>query len=177
MSALRLDPALIQVDPSAYIAPGAVLVGDVSIGARSSVWFGCVLRADTDRIQIGAGSNIQDLTVIHGDAGDPTIIGDGVTVGHRVVLHGCRIGDGALIGMGAIILNNAEIGAQCLVGAGALVTMGKVFPPRTLILGSPAKAVRELTQAEIDDNAASAEHYRDAAIAYRDGAWARVERA
>lgn len=175
MSALRLDPEWIQVDPTAYIAPGAVLIGDVSIGAGSSVWFGCVLRADTDRIQIGAGTNIQDLTVIHGDAGDPTIIGDGVTVGHRVVLHGCRIGDGALIGMGAIVLNNAQIGAQCLVGAGALVTGGKVFPPRTLILGSPAKAVRELTPEELADNASSAQHYRDAAVAYRDGSWRRSQ--
>lgn len=170
---LTLDPAQIRVDPTAFIAPNAVLVGDVQIGAFSSVWFGCVLRGDTDRIHIGARSNVQDLTVIHNDAGDPTTLGEGVTIGHRVVLHGCTVGDGALVGMGAVVLNNARIGEQCLVGAGALVTQGKVFPPRTLILGSPARAVRPLTDAELADIAASAQHYVDATVQYRQGGWSR----
>jgi carbonic anhydrase/acetyltransferase-like protein (isoleucine patch superfamily) len=171
VSGLRVDPALLQVDPSAFVARGAVVAGDVSLGAHASVWFGCVLRGDTDAIVVGARSNLQDGTIVHCDEGDPTLIGEGVTVGHRVVLHGCTIGDGALIGMGAIVLNRAQIGAQCLVGAGALVTQGKVFPPRMLILGSPARPVRALTGEEIDGLARSAQHYVDAGRVWREAGW------
>ena len=182
-SALRLSDApadpgrllgeggLVQIDPSAFVARGAVITGDVRLGPMASVWFGCVLRGDTDRIEVGAGSNIQDGTIIHCDDGDPTVIGEGVTVGHRCVLHGCTVEDGALIGMGAVVLNGARIGAQCLVGAGALVTQGKVFPPRMLILGSPARALRPLTPEELESVASSAQHYVDAGRAYRARGW------
>jgi carbonic anhydrase/acetyltransferase-like protein (isoleucine patch superfamily) len=161
----------VEVDASAFVADDARLLGRVRLGPLSSVWFGCVLRGDTDRIEVGARSNIQDLTVIHCDEGEPTVIGAGVTVGHRVVLHGCTVGDGALIGMGAVVLNRAVIGEQCLVGAGALVTGGKVIPPRMLVLGSPARAVRPLTDAELADLADSAAHYVDAGSAYRQAGW------
>jgi carbonic anhydrase/acetyltransferase-like protein (isoleucine patch superfamily) len=164
-------PAGVEVDGSAFVADDARLLGRVRLGPQSSVWYGCVLRGDTDRIEIGARSNVQDLTVVHCDEGEPVIVGEGVTVGHRVVLHGCTVGDGALIGMGAVVLNRAVIGAQCLVGAGALVTGGKVIPPRMLVLGSPARAVRPLTEEELADLADSAAHYVDAGAAYRAAGW------
>ena len=133
-----------RVHPSAFVARGAVVVGDVELGEDASVWFGCVLRGDTDRIRVGARSNIQDGTIIHCDEGEPVHIGDGVTVGHRCVLHGCTLGDGALVGMGAIVLNGARVGARCLIGAGALVTQGKVFPPGMLVIGSRGLRGREV---------------------------------
>lgn len=162
-----------QIDPSAFIAEGAVVVGDVVLHPRSSVWFGCVLRGDTDRITVGEGSNVQDGTIIHGDEGDPTTLGAGVTVGHRVVLHGCTVEDGALIGMGAVVLNGAVIGARCLVGAGALVTQGKVFPPEHLVLGNPARALRPLRPEELEGLAASAAHYVAAGAQYAAAGWGR----
>lgn len=137
-----------DVDPTAWVAPTAVLVGAVTLLPGANVWYGCVLRGDGDLITIGAGSNIQDLTVIHADPGTPVTVGSGVTVGHRAVLHGCTVGDDALIGMGAIVLNRASIGAGSLVGAGALVPEGMDVPPRSLVLGSPAKVRRSLTDAE-----------------------------
>ena len=127
-----------------WIAPNAVVAGHVILKKNASVWFGAVLRGDNDPITVGENSNIQDNCVLHTDMGQPLTIGDNVTVGHMVMLHGCTIGDGALIGIGAIVLNGARIGKNCLVGAGALITEGKEFPDGTMILGSPAKVVREL---------------------------------
>ncbi len=150
-----------------WIAPGSTVIGNVKMGSDCSVWFGCVLRGDVHKIRIGDRTNIQDLTMIHvthykkPDMSDgyPTIIGDDVTIGHRVMLHGCIIGDACLIGMNATILDGAEIGKESIVGAGALVTRNKKFPPRSLILGSPAKAVRTLDDKEIEELYASAHRY------------------
>ncbi len=140
-----------SIDPTAYVAPGATLLGDVSLGPESSVWYQTVLRADIEKIQIGTGSNIQDGTVIHMASDRGTIVGDYVTVGHKALLHACTIGDETLIGMGAIVMDEAEIGAQCIVGAGSVVTRGFVAPAGSLVLGSPAKVVRPLSQGERDD--------------------------
>jgi carbonic anhydrase/acetyltransferase-like protein (isoleucine patch superfamily) len=155
----------------AFVARGATVLGAVTLGAAASVWFGAVLRGDTMPITVGARSNIQDGSVLHGDAGEPLTIGDGCTIGHGVVLHSCTIEDGALIGMGATVLNGARIGARCIVGAGALVTSGKAFPPEHLVLGSPAKAVRPLRPDEIADLAVSAQHYVDAGAQYAAAGW------
>jgi carbonic anhydrase/acetyltransferase-like protein (isoleucine patch superfamily) len=152
---------------SAWIAPGATVIGDVKIGAESAIWFGCVVRGDVHRIRIGDRSNIQDLSMIHvthyknpdRSDGHPTIIGSDVTIGHRVMLHGCSIEDACLIGMSATILDGAVIGHESIVGAGALVTGGKTFPPRSLILGAPAKAVRTLSDDEVAELYASAKRY------------------
>lgn len=135
--------------PSAFIAPGAIVIGDVTLGAGVSVWFNAVLRGESESLRIGAGSNIQDGAICHADPGLPLIIGEGVTIGHRAIAHGATIGDNSLIGMGAIVMNGARIGSQCLVGAGALVTEGKVFRERSLILGSPARVIRAVTDDEI----------------------------
>jgi len=135
-----------------FLAPGALVVGQVALGDGASVWYNAVLRGDIEPITVGRGTNIQDLSCVHTDSGYPTAIGEGVTVGHSCVLHGCTVGDGALIGMGSVLLNGCVIGEQCLVGARSLVTERKEFPPRTLIMGMPAKAERPLTDAEIADN-------------------------
>lgn len=137
-----------QIAADAWIAPSAELIADVQVGAGASIWFGTVVRADNTPIRIGARSNIQEGALLHSDPGAPLTIGEDVTVGHHAVLHGCTIGDGTLIGMGAIILNRAVIGSECLVGAGALVTEGKEFPAGHLIVGSPARAVRPLDDAQ-----------------------------
>ena len=142
-----------------FIAPGAHVVGDVQLGARVGVWFGAVIRGDNEPIIVGEDTNIQDGAILHSDPGSPQIIGDKVTIGHRAIVHGCRIGDGTLIGMGAIILNNAVIGRNCLVGAGALITEGKSFPDGSLIVGSPAKVVRELDASAIEALGLSARNY------------------
>ncbi len=140
-----------RVDPSAWIAPGATLIGDVVVGPDSSVWYGCVLRADIHRVRIGARTNLQDVVVVHVTKDRfPTEIGDEVTVGHRAVVHGCRVGDGALVGIGALLLDGAEIGEGALVGAGAVVTPGTRVPPRALVLGTPARVVRQLDAAELE---------------------------
>ena len=153
----------------AWAAPSADLIGDVRLGARASIWFGAVIRADNTPIMIGDESNVQDGAVGHSDPGAPLVIGAGVTVGHQAILHGCTVQDGALVGMGARVLNGAVIGAQCLVGAGALVTEGKVFEPRMLIVGSPARAIRALSEAEVAALAVSAAHYADKAARYAAG--------
>ena len=142
-----------------WIAPDAVLIGRVRLKPGASIWWGAVLRGDTEWITIGENSNVQDLCVIHADPGEPTTIGDNVTVGHRVILHSAQVGDGALIGMGAILLNRARIGRDSLVGAGALVTEGKEFPDGKLVLGSPARAVRDLTPAEKEHLRFASAHY------------------
>ena len=150
----------------AWAAPSADLIGDVRLGPSASIWFGAVIRADNTPILIGEESNVQDGAVGHSDPGAPLTIGARVTVGHQAILHGCTIGDQALVGMGARILNGAVIGANCLVGAGALVTEGKAFEPGMLIVGVPARVVRALTDAEIAALALSAAHYAQKAGHY-----------
>jgi len=147
------------VHPTAYVAPNAVIVGEVRIGAEASVWFGCVLRGDNAPITVGARANVQDLTVIHTDVGVPCTLGEGVTVGHRAVLHGVTVEDGALIGIGAIVLNGAVVGREALVGAGAVVAERMSIPPRHLALGVPARVVRELEAEEIERLHTDAAHY------------------
>lgn len=142
-----------------WIAPDANVIGDVVLHSQASVWFGCVLRGDMDTLTVGARSNVQDTSVLHTDAGIKLTIGESVTVGHRAMLHGCTVGDNSLIGIGSTVLNNAVIGRNTLVGAHALVTEGKTFPDGVLLMGAPAKVVRELTEAEIRMITASAEHY------------------
>jgi carbonic anhydrase/acetyltransferase-like protein (isoleucine patch superfamily) len=144
-----------------FIAEGAKLIGRVRIGDYSSIWYNCVLRGDIDTITIGQRTNIQDLSVIHVNPEQPVVIEDDVSVGHSCVLHGCTIRRGSLIGMGTIILNDAEIAENCLVGAGSLIPERKVFPPNSLILGSPAKVVRELTAAEIQSIRSLGQRYME----------------
>ena len=129
-----------------FIAPNAAVIGDVTMHENSSVWFSCVLRGDAERLEIGAGSNIQDGAVIHADPGFPTIVGKNVTVGHSAMLHGCTIGDGTLVGINAVVLNGAKVGKGCLIGAHALVTEGMEIPDGSMVLGSPAKVVRHLDE-------------------------------
>jgi carbonic anhydrase/acetyltransferase-like protein (isoleucine patch superfamily) len=159
MALFELDGVAPQVPESAWVADEAQVVGRVTLGERCSVWFGAVLRGDTEFIQLGDESNVQDNSVLHADQGLPLVIGSRVTVGHRVVLHGCTIGDETLIGIGATVLNGARIGKNCLVGAGSLVTEGKEFPDGSLIMGSPAKVVRPLTPEQIQGLRGSAAHY------------------
>ncbi len=159
-----------RVDPTAFIAPGAQIYGDVWIGKESSVWFNSVLRGDVNYIRIGERTNIQDLTMVHvSHEGNPTIIGEGVTIGHSVVLHACRIGNYSLIGMGSVILDEAEIGEYVMLGAGSLVTQRTKIPAGTKAFGRPAKVVAELTQEEVDRIRWSAGHYVKLAKTYRSG--------
>ena len=169
MAVYELDGTQPRVADSAWVADSAQVMGNVVLGEDSSVWFGTVIRGDTETITVGRGSNIQDASVLHADIGKPLTIGDNVTVGHQVMLHGCTIGDESLIGIGAIVLNGAKIGRHCLVGAGALVTEGKEFPDSSMIIGSPAKAVRQLTPEQIEGLKLSAQHYMDNARRFRAG--------
>ena len=148
-----------DIDPSAYVTDSATVLGKVTIGAMASLWFGVTLRGDNERITIGDHSNVQEGTVMHTDMGYPLTLGRNVTVGHQAMLHGCTVGDGSLIGIQAVVLNGAKIGKGCLVGAGALVTEGKQFPDHSLIIGTPAKAVRTLTAEEVAKLQDSAAHY------------------
>ncbi|MBN2874051.1 MAG: gamma carbonic anhydrase family protein [Spirochaetales bacterium] len=147
------------VHASAFIAWNAEVAGDATIAEDASVWFGTVVRADISYVRIGKGSNLQDGVVVHVNKDTPCVVGSGVTVGHRVVLHGCVVGDDCLIGMGAILLNGSEIGSGSIVGAGSLVTQGKKFPPRSLIMGSPARLIREVSDEEYAHNLANAREY------------------
>ena len=149
MGCYALDGVAPELGEQVYIAPGAQVIGRVVLHERASVWFNAVLRGDNDPIHIGADSNVQDGAMIHADPGVPTTIGDGVTIGHHAIVHGASVGDRSLIGMGATLLNRAVIGADCIVGANALVTEGKRFPEGSLIVGSPARLARALTEAEI----------------------------
>ena len=142
-----------------WIAPNAVVAGDVILKAGTSIWFGCVLRGDTDTLTVGENSNIQDLSVLHADAGSPLTIGRNVTVGHKVMLHGCTIGDNSLIGIGAIVLNGAKIGRSCLIGAGALIPEGREIPDNSLVMGAPGKVIREIGEQQAAVLKASALHY------------------
>lgn len=166
MALYEIDGHAPQCGTNVWVADSAQVMGQVSLGDQASVWFGAVVRADNEPMTIGAGSNIQDASVLHSDPGSPLTIGENVTVGHKVVLHGCSIGDGSLIGIGAVVLNGAKIGKNCLVGAGALVTEGKVFPDGSLIVGSPAVAKRELTAAQTQGLQDSAARYRTNARRY-----------
>lgn len=150
-----------KIASSAWIAPGANIIGNVEIGENSSVWFGCVLRGDVNEIKIGKNTNVQDLSMIHMDTDSRTILGDNVTIGHKVMLHGCTIEDNCLIGMSATILDNAVIGEGSIVGANSLVTQGKKFPPKSLIMGSPAKVVKELSDEDVEGLIKHAGHYVD----------------
>lgn len=169
MAIYELDGVAPQVAASAWVAENAQVVGQVTLAEDSSVWFGTVIRGDTDTISIGRGSNIQDGSVLHADRGQPLSVGENVTVGHQVMLHGCTIGDESLIGIGAVVLNGARIGRNCLVGAGALVTEGKEFPDGSMILGSPAKVVRTLSPEQIEGLRRSAKHYIENARRFKTG--------
>ncbi|MCX4242904.1 gamma carbonic anhydrase family protein [Paraliomyxa miuraensis] len=158
-----------HVADDAWVAPGAALVGDVRLGAKVSVWFGCVLRGDVNRIEIGAHSNLQDGTVVHLGDDDPTIVGEEVVVGHRAVIHGCTIGGGTLVGIQATILDGVKIGEGCVIGAGALIPAGREIPPRSLVLGTPGKIVRTLTAADEDFHRKLAGKYVRLAHNYRVG--------
>jgi carbonic anhydrase/acetyltransferase-like protein (isoleucine patch superfamily) len=169
MAIYELDGVAPQLAASAWVADSAQVMGNVVLGEDTSVWFGAVVRGDTESITIGAGSNIQDASVLHADIGQPLVVGERVTVGHQVMLHGCTVGDESLIGIGAVVLNGAKIGKNCLVGAGALVTEGKEFPDGSMIIGSPAKAVRQLTPEQIEGLRHSARHYIDNARRFQTG--------
>lgn len=169
MAVYALEGVAPQVAASAWIADSAQVMGSVELAEDTSVWFGTVIRGDTDHIRIGRGSNIQDGSVLHADHGKPLTVGSGVTVGHHVMLHGCTIGDDSLIGIGAVVLNGARIGRNCLVGARSLVTEGKEFPDGSMILGSPAKVVRPLTDDEIAGLRRSAGSYVANARRFRGG--------
>ena len=169
MAVYELDGLAPQIADSAWVADSAQVMGQVSLGEDVGVWFGAVLRGDSAEIRVGRGSNIQDASVLHVDAGQPLVIGENVTVGHQVTLHGCTIGDESLIGIGAVVLNGARIGRHCLVGAGALVTEGKECPDGSMIIGSPAKAIRQLSPEQIEGLRKSAEHYIHNARRYKAG--------
>ena len=164
-----LDGIAPQLDPEAWVAPGAQLMGRVVLEAGASVWFGAVLRGDNEEIRVGRGSNVQENVVCHTDMGYPLVIGPDCTIGHKAMLHGCIIGAGSLIGMGATILNGAKIGRGCLIGAGALITEGKEIPDFSLVMGAPGKVVRSLDDAAQEKLLKSAAHYRANAARYASG--------
>lgn len=155
-----------EISKSAYVAPNATVLGNVTIGDGSGVWFGAVVRGDSNRMRIGNRTNIQDLCVLHVDEHNDLMIGDGVTVGHRAILHGCKISDRVLIGMGSTIMNGAKIGSDCIVGAGALVTEKTEIPPGSLVIGFPARVKRLLTEDDISSIKRSSEHYAEYAQMY-----------
>ena len=169
MAIYELDGKAPRLGEGAWIADSAQVIGTVELGENASIWFGVVIRGDTEIIRVGRNSNIQDLSVLHADIGVPLTVGDNVTVGHQVMLHGCTIGDGSLIGIQAVVLNNARIGRNCIVGAGSVVTEGKQFPDNSLIVGSPARLVRTLDEAQVKLLAHLAEHYVDNARRYTRG--------
>ncbi|MBS0446240.1 MAG: gamma carbonic anhydrase family protein [Proteobacteria bacterium] len=170
MALYELDGIAPRLAPTAYVADSAEVIGNVDLAEDTSVWFGSIVRGDNvETVTIGRGSNIQDGCVIHSDPGFPLTLGEYVTVGHQVMLHGCTVGDGSLIGIQAVVLNGATIGRNCLVGAGAVVTEGKSFPDGSMILGAPAKVVRELTPEQIAGLKRAAEHYVANGRRYRAG--------
>jgi carbonic anhydrase/acetyltransferase-like protein (isoleucine patch superfamily) len=169
MAIYELDGVAPRLHPSAYVADSAEVIGNVELAEGASVWFGAILRGDNDLMSIGRGSNVQDGSVLHSDPGFPLTLGENVTIGHMVMLHGCTIGDGSLIGIGAVVLNGAKIGRNCLVGAGALVTEGKEFPDNSMIVGAPAKAIKELTPEQAARMGHAATHYVENSARYRKG--------
>jgi carbonic anhydrase/acetyltransferase-like protein (isoleucine patch superfamily) len=164
-----LDAHVPVIDPTAWIADSATVIGQVTLGAEVGVWFGAVLRGDNDRIVVGDRTNVQEGCVLHTDAGWVLEVGAGVTVGHHAVLHGCTIEDNVLVGIKAVVMNGARVGRDSLIGANALVTENKVIPPRSLVVGSPGKVLRELTDAEVDFLRLSASMYAAKVTQYRAG--------
>ena len=162
----RLGDAVVQTHPQSWVAPTATLIGHVRLQANASVWFGAVLRGDNELIDIGENSNVQDGTVMHTDMGSPLTIGRNVTIGHNAMLHGCTVGDYSLIGINAVILNGARIGKYCIIGANSLIVEGKEIPDGSLVMGSPGKVVRELTEAQRQMLEGSAAHYVNNAQRY-----------
>jgi carbonic anhydrase/acetyltransferase-like protein (isoleucine patch superfamily) len=158
-----------KIDPQSWVAPNATVIGTVELQRHASVWFNAVVRGDCDSIVIGEGSNVQDGAVLHTDVGVKLTIGKHVTIGHLAMLHGCTIGDGSLIGINAVILNNAVIGRECVIGANALIPEGKVIPDRSLVIGSPGKVVRQLTDADAAALYDSAHHYIENAATFAKG--------
>ncbi|MFC5497849.1 gamma carbonic anhydrase family protein [Caenimonas terrae] len=169
MALYELDGKAPTLGAGAWVADSAQVIGNVELGENASVWFGVVVRGDNETIRIGRNSNVQDLSVLHSDAGVPLTLGDNVSVGHQVMLHGCTIGDGSLIGIQAVVLNNAKIGRNCIVGAGSVVTEGKEFPDNSLILGSPARVVRTLDEKGLAMLGYIAAHYVENGERYRRG--------
>ncbi|MES2549636.1 MAG: gamma carbonic anhydrase family protein [Pseudomonadota bacterium] len=164
-----LDGIAPEIDPSAWVADTAVLIGKVVVEAEASIWFGAAIRGDNEEIRVGAGSNVQENAVLHTDMGYPLTIGANCTIGHKAMLHGCTIGEGTLIGMGATVLNGAKIGRGCLIGACALITEGKEIPDGSLVMGSPGKVVRDLDQTARARLLASAAGYQANARRFRAG--------
>jgi carbonic anhydrase/acetyltransferase-like protein (isoleucine patch superfamily) len=169
MALYELDGVAPRMAPSAWVADSAQVMGNVELAEGANLWFGAVVRGDTETIRIGRNSNIQDGSVLHADVGKPLTVGDHVTVGHMVMLHGCTIGDGSLIGIGAVVLNGARIGKGCIVGSHSLVTEGKEFPDGSMIMGSPAKVVRQLDAAQQAGLLNSAAHYVENAARFKAG--------
>ena len=169
MAIYQLGALAPRIADSAWVADSAVVIGNVELAEAASIWFGAVLRGDTESLSIGARSNVQDGSVLHADPGFPLVVGAGVTIGHQVMLHGCTIGDDSLVGIQAVVLNGARIGRHCLVAAGAIVTEGKQFPDGSLIMGAPARVVRPLTQEQIEGLKQGAQHYVDNARRHREG--------
>jgi carbonic anhydrase/acetyltransferase-like protein (isoleucine patch superfamily) len=168
MPIYRLGELEPQIHPSAWVAENAVLIGRVILGPGANVWYGSILRGDNEPITIGANSNVQEATVMHTDPGYPLTVGEGVSIGHQAMLHGCTVGDGALIGIQSVVLNGAVIGPRCLLGACALVTENKKFDAEQLIVGSPAVAKRPLTPEQVDNLARIASNYAARAQRYRE---------
>lgn len=164
-----LDGVTPQLDENAWVAPDAAVIGDVHMMTGASVWFNAVIRGDMERLIIGENSNIQDCSVMHTDHGVEMVVGAGVTVGHKVILHGCRIGDNVLIGMGSVIMNNASVGSDTIIGAGSLVSEGKEIPAGVLALGAPARVKRPLTDQERELIRWAANHYMENAARFRAG--------
>ena len=169
MAIFQLDDRIPHIDPGAFVYESATVIGSVTLGAGASVWPGATIRGDNEPIVIGANSSVQECAVLHTDPGCPLTVGAGVTIGHQAMLHGCKVGDGSLIGIQAVVLNRAVIGRNVLIGAGALVTEGKVIPDNSLVLGTPARVVRELTADDLARLRASAANYAERARQYKAG--------
>lgn len=169
MAIYEFDGKVPKLQPGAWVADSAQVIGDVELGENASVWPGAVIRGDTDRIRVGRNTNIQDLVVLHADAGVPLTLGDNISVGHQAMLHACTVGDGCLIGIQAVILNGAKIGRNCIVGAGSVVTENKEFPDGSMIIGAPAKLVRMLDENQIAGLRTNVEHYVVGARAFAKG--------
>ena len=169
MAVYQLDNLVPTLAESAWVADSAQVIGDVHLAEGSSVWFGAILRGDNEPMHIGRNSNVQDGSMLHSDPGFPLVLGENVTIGHQVMLHGCAIGDGTLVAIKAVVLNGAKIGKNCVVGAGALVTEGKEFPDGSLIMGAPARVVRVLTPDQVESFGRAATHYVENAKRYAAG--------
>ena len=169
MTIYQLDDSTPDLHESAWVADSAQVIGNVELAEGANLWFGVIVRGDNETVRIGRNCNVQDATVIHSDPGSPTTLEDNVSIGHQVMLHGCTVGEGSLIGIQSVVLNGARIGRNCLVGAGSLVTEGKEFPDGSMIIGRPARVLRPLTRAEIEGLARIATHYVDNARRFRQG--------